>query len=311
MVRFVQRALDSIEGPVDELLVSPSGSMLDESEVPLDARRSIFELMASFRAPKVCIETRAETVSQDTLDELSATIPGKGIAVEMGVESSSPWVRRFCINKMGTANAFSHAVGLLKERRMRVYANLALGNAFLSPAEAVADASRSVEWVLENGADLALVFPMHVKPYTLLEWLYRRSWYHPPSLWSLVEVLVRTKSTSLLAVSAAWFRCDHARELGMLASPSSCDRCRTRLLDRLSDFRAAPGAKTLSRLASESCECRAEWQLQLGRTPAGSLPERVLACYDELATGLGLSEWWAIHRHDIADEMWRDAPVLA
>jgi len=99
MVQSVESALESIVEPVDELFVSPSGSMLDPAEVSPAARRAIFRRMASFRAPKVCIETRAETVTPATVEEVASTFAAKSVAVEIGVESSSPWILRFCINK--------------------------------------------------------------------------------------------------------------------------------------------------------------------------------------------------------------------
>ena len=175
-------------------------------EVPPRVRRGSCEMANAFPCSKFSFETRAETVTPEIVEELVATMDGKPIAVGMGLESSSSWVRRFCINKLSDASAYEVAARLLHERGVGVYANACLGSAFLSPAEAIDDARATTEWALDNGADMALVFPMHVKAHTLLDWLYQRGDYQPPSFWSLVAVLSEIKPEYLSRVNISWYR---------------------------------------------------------------------------------------------------------
>ncbi len=311
MVESVRLALESIPGPVDELLVSPSGNMLDPVEVPDAARRAIYRHMASFRAPKLCVETRAETVTVELVEELANAFPGRGVAVEVGLESSSPWVQHYCINKSITQESFCAATSVLTAHGMRSYANVSLGAAFLSDAEAVEDACRSVRWALLNGADLAVVFPMHVKPRTLLAWLHHRGLYHSPSLWSLVEVLNGLEPESLPRVNISWYRCDYGSSEAPLRSPTTCPRCQGRMLTLLDRYRAEPSQSTLCELNSEECECKEVWRQQIAVVPSPALPDRVLHHYECLAHYFGLSEWWTAHGEEIRASALQDYPTLS
>ena len=205
MVEAVRQGLAAIKMEVGELLVSPSGSMLDPKEVPHDARRRIFALIRDYPAARFAFETRADTVTTEAVDELVASVPGKGLAVEIGLESSSAWVQRFCLNKKSRPRQFATAANLLGSRGIDVYANVLLGVPFLTPVEAIQDCVRSVHWALTHGALAVVLFPVHVKPYTLLAWLYERGIYQPPSLWSLVESLRQVGPDLIHQVTISWY----------------------------------------------------------------------------------------------------------
>src|SRR5439155_1439414 len=99
------------------------------------------------------------------------------------------WVQRYCVNKGNEPSQFVDAARQVKSRGMHLYSNVALGLPFLSARESVEDATRSVLWSLANGADVVDLFPIHIKPYTLTEFLHHQGWYSPIPLWGLVEVL--------------------------------------------------------------------------------------------------------------------------
>lgn len=310
MVEAVREALRTIREPVDELFVSPSGSMLDPAEVPVEARRHLLELMASFPSRKVCVETRPETVTGAVAAELATALSGKTVAVEMGLESSSAWIQRFCINKTCAPVDFCRAAASLSEHGIRVYANICLGAPFLSAEEAIADARQSTEWALTHGADLAVVFPLHVKPYTLLAWLHERDHYRPPSLWSLVEVLSRLDPALLSRVTVSWYRRDYGPGAHLIQSPTTCPQCLPRVLRWLDRFRESPSRRSLQPLIAEQCECRVLWREEVAAVPQKTLPVRVLEQYDKLAEDFGLSEWWTEHRAIVRSEALQSAPVV-
>ncbi len=182
---------------------------------------------------------------------------------------------------------------------------MCLGAAFLTPVEAIEDATRSVKWALGHGADLAVVFPMHVKPHTLLRWLHDRGLYSPPSLWSLIEVLARIEPELLPRATISWHRNNNGPAAGSVVSPTTCERCRERVLAMLDRFREEPSVATLADLRSQECKCKERWREDILRLPEVTLPERVCLQYDWLARDFGLSEWWAAHgegiRADVLD----------
>ena len=300
MVGFVREGLASINRPITELYVSPSGSLLDELEVPAEARRSILRMVNGFPSERFSFETRPITVTQSVIDELHELVPSKQIAIGFGLESANPWVLRNCINKTGANDEFASAAGRLLD--IDLYANVSLGSAFLSPAEAVEDTVRSAEWALEHGADIVLVFPMHVKRYTLLEWLYQHGLYEPPSLWSLIEVLQRLESSCIPRVSISWYRSDYGADPNIVASPATCPQCEEDVTATLDEFRANSSLGAVNRLRELECECRKAWGEQL-KMPADPLTERVFGVYRLIAKEIGLTDWWEENASALAAEM--------
>lgn len=158
-------------------------------------------------------------------------------------------------------------------------------------------------WALEHGADVALVFPMHVKPHTLLEWLATNDRYRPPSLWSLVEVLTRIEPGLLPRVSTSWYRSDYGAGSRVLLEPTTCERCRRRVVGLLDRFREALDRATVAALAAQTCTCRDVWREEVETTNAVPLPERVIAHYDLLARSFGLDAWWQAHRTEMVQSL--------
>ncbi len=309
MVESVRQGLERVPRGVDELYVSPSGSLLDPVEVPHRARRLIYELVASFPCSKFSLETRAETVTPEAVDELVAAMGARRVAVGMGLESSSPWILRFCINKKGHPTNFEAASQLLRGRGVGVYANVSLGPAFLTTSEAIDDACQTVQWALNHGADMALVFPMHVKGHTLLAWLHQRGLYRPPSLWSLVEVLARIEPEFLPRVTISWYRNDYGDGPQVVVSPSTCPRCRPRVLESLDRFRENPTSSAVAHLVAQECECKDAWRTEMEEAPERALPERVLDQYEQLARAFNLMDWWSARDEEIrAEVLGLDAP---
>lgn len=294
MVGAVRHALESLDRPVDELLVSPSGSLLDPREVPPAARHRIYDLMAAYPAPMILIESRPEWVTQEALAELrNSQPPGRRIAVEIGLESVDPWIRQYCINKGGVLDDFIRAVRLARDTDIEVYANVCLGTAFLTAPEAIDDAVSTVRWALDNGANRAVVFPVHIKPYTLLDVLCARGDYTAPSLWSLVEVLRRLGNEFLPCVEIAWHRSYYDRDDKIRRSPDSCPHCRDTVLRHLDQYRATQAAEVIAALSTFPCACRTHWAEELAAATEGDRAERVAAAYQALAPTFGLEGWLA------------------
>lgn len=292
MVEFVRAGLDSIVGPVDELYASPSGSLLDPIEVPPEARDRILALVNEFDVAKFSFETRAETISEDAVQDLIRLLPGKRIAVGFGLESANAWVLRYCINKPDQPAALRVAARLLREVGIEVYANVSLGPVFLTASESIADTVNSVEWALANGADIALVFPTQVKPFTLPAWLLERGRYRPPSLWSLIEVLNSIDASLVPRVTISWYRSDYGEDPGVIASPTTCPVCEADVLAALDRFRADPSPDSVSRFDALSCACRIEWRRSVDAQPELSLPDRVIRHYETLVREFRLEDWW-------------------
>ena len=289
IVAAAKEGLDAIDRPVRLLDVSPSGSMLDPGEVPPEARREIFALMA--RVPgveRMIVETRAETVTDEILDEMKTAFGRKRISVELGLESSSPWVLRYCVNKGGLRDTFVAAAQRNRSRGIVTIANVSLGIPFLNAAEQIDHAVETCHWAHQNGADMVAVFPVHTKTHTLAGVLHQLGAFAAPSLWALAEVLKRVEPRLQPKTIPAWYRPQFS--LGIVASPDSCPHCKPRLLELLDEFRMSFDPARLTALQRYDCACKEAWRESLGQAASTKpLPERVADAYDRLAAGLDAS----------------------
>ena len=105
-----------------------------------------------------------------------------------------------------------------------------VGTPFLSPAEAIEDAVRSVRWSIAHGADVAVLLPIHVRPHTVAGTLFGLGRYRSPSWWSLVEALRRLGPELSETVSISWYKNYTTDEF--LDSPDTCPACHDRVLAR-------------------------------------------------------------------------------
>lgn len=310
MVAAVEKGLAALDRRVAVLVVSPSGSMLDPREVPPAARRQIFALMARVPETKlILVETRADTITTGVLTEYRAALPGAVIGIQMGLETASAWIERYCVNKGSQTARFARAAQLIAQHDIAVAANVSVGTAFLSPAEAIADAERAVRWALGNGVDQVMLFPLHVKPHTLLAELYHIDVYRAPSLWALVEVLRRLGPELASKTNLSWYRFESPA--AVIASPTSCEKCRERVLACLDEYRASLSYHWVEELCRMDCLCKTAWEHSLVM-PTRALPDRVIEAYDLLSRRLYLQPLWRRLRPELEAELRQSfVPIVA
>jgi archaeosine synthase beta-subunit len=292
-VQSVRTALETLTKPADELMVSPSGGMWDPREVPTDALIPIYKLAADAKPRRFFVETRAETVSEERVRELKKAFPDIELAVELGLESSHDAVLAFCVNKGSSSKQFERAAEVLRAHGIHVYANVSLGTAFLDRPTAVHDAVATVRWALSHGATNAVVFPLHVKPFTLLEFLHRHGRYRSVSLWDLVEVLYVLGPDLSPRVEIAWYKSYYDTADKVTTSPVGCDRCTERLVEELDHYRATQRYEVVAELEGTRCECG--FPRLFGTAPLPSddqLASSVLDHYALLASRLHLGTAW-------------------
>ncbi len=97
MVDAVREAVAEVRVEPHELMISPSGGMWDKHEVTEAAVREMYVLARAANPGKFMVETRAETVSGARLAEMQEALPGVRLAVEVGLESHSDAVLRYCV----------------------------------------------------------------------------------------------------------------------------------------------------------------------------------------------------------------------
>lgn len=286
MQQAVARALAELPVEPAELMVSPSGGMLDEREVPRLARTAIFQEMSRSKSELLMIETRAETATAARLQEFRDAFPDRALAIEFGLESSSPWISEFCVNKGAEPERFVTAAAAARARKIAVYANVCVGTAFLSEREAVEDAVQTARWAWANGASRVVLFPLHVKRFTLLHELHQAGRYAQTSLWTLVECLHRLGPGNSHRLEIAWYKTYYTQESKATFPPTTCAQCVSQVVEQLDRYRQTLDFAVVEELAAFPCPCREQWQRGLCADEPLPLSARVGRAYEFLGSTL-------------------------
>jgi len=284
------------------LLVSPSGSMLDEWEVPAQAREGIWQLVRNTNCLTYVCETRVETITDAKIKQFAEIFNNKIACIEVGLETSNPWISKFCVNKALLMEDYIHSMSVLRKYHVLSIANVIVGSPFLSTKETIDDAVKTVQWALSHGTDKCTIFPVHVKRWTLVEWLWKNEQYKPVSLWSLIEVLRRLGPSLAQRVTISWYRLyiekmekgrlDSSTDLDYLSSPTTCPLCQSRVISLLDTYRDNNEFSVIEELSNIECECKDTWHSTIEASEPLSLPKRVINAYEAIGRDVLGERWW-------------------
>ena len=302
--------------PQTTLLLSATGNMFDDWEVPALAREAIFEYVRGIETAAVLCESRAETLTGECVGRFAQVFDDRLTGIGIGVESANPGILKFCVNKELDLGVFRDAVGLMAEHNVQSTANVLLGIPFLSEDESIRDASSSLISVLDLGADQGILFPVLVRPHTVVGWLWEHGLYEPSSLWSLVEVLLRLGPERARHVTISWYKDYYAgdireEELGslpVLAAPTTCPSCIDRVMSHLDAYRDSGDFGVVRTLDSLSCACHDAWRERVSRPQGVALPARLIESYELMARGVLGDAWWEEHGTLVAQDVTASKP---
>jgi radical SAM enzyme (TIGR01210 family) len=230
-VSGLKAALAHAACAVREILLGTCGSILDHREMAQPVLNAVLKAVYDSGIPTVILETHYTTVTPEILSRLQEALPGREIVMELGFESSDPWVLEHSLCKYMDLNALSDTVALIQSFGMGAVLNVFLGAPFLTPEQQLRDAENSIAWAVSHGASRAVVFPANIKPNTLLWQLYQENAYHRLSHWMLIELLWRLDDTLLEKVELSWY--GDRQEAGQcteILPPESCPECHPLLM---------------------------------------------------------------------------------
>jgi radical SAM enzyme (TIGR01210 family) len=235
-------------------------------------------------------------VTEERLSQMRRSLPGTDLAVEVGLESAYDPVLAYCVNKGSGVDTFSAAVRTVHDAGATMYANVSLGTAFLRRDTALRDAAGTVRWALDHGADTTVLFPLHIKPFTLLDFLHKRGRYEPMTLWDLVEVLGSLGPSVAGRVEIAWYKSYYDTSKKITTSPTGCSKCHYRLMTELDRYRATLDFTIIEGLAGSRCDCAPPPAADDPPESPDEIAATVVRHYDALAGDLGLREQWQVWR---------------
>jgi radical SAM enzyme (TIGR01210 family) len=234
-----------------------SGSFLNPEEIHAEARDKILTILNDIEAvEEVVVESRPEYVNREVLEDCCRHIPDKIFEISMGLESSSDEIKKNRINKGFLNEEFERAVLLIKELKndykITSKAYLFVKPILTSEKEAIEDAVTSAQYAEKVGVDRISFCPATIHKGTLMELLWRRGSYQPPWIWSIMEIIRRTRKSLKIPIIM------DTSGFGSRRGPYNCKKCNKKL--KSSIIRS-----NLDQSIPEEfeCKCKFKWEADL------------------------------------------------
>ena len=226
--------------------VYTSGSFLDPGEVDPEARDRILKLIGE-KSDKALVESRPEFVSKNALGQIRSMV--NNIEIAIGLETADDSIRERCINKGFAFKDFERACNTAREANASIRTYLLMKPPYLSEQAAINDTLVSIK-IAGPMSQTISINPMNVQRGTVVEGLWKKGFYRPPWLWSLLSVLERgSKITDARIISSP-------SGGGSRRGVHNCENCDAKILEAIEKFSLGGDRKFLEGMG---CTCKSRW----------------------------------------------------
>lgn len=291
----MERILKISDPAIKILLLCTNGSFLDSRQIEPALFRAILKQAAQCEMPVIEIETHYQDVTEKKLAQIKALLPQKSIVIEMGLETVRSMYQSKIIMKDIDLDAYADTIRCIRGFGFDVDINIMVGLPFLSPKEQFDDALHTVQWCVIHGGR-PILFPMNIKPYTLLMEAYHAGLYQPISQWTVLLLLDFLSIDILEQVTVAWY--GNREEIydgngERAVFPAACPACTAAIrefYDVLSTLSSGSTRKEhLTQLlgAARTCRCLEEARKTISQKPEGTFETQ----YAAFLSWLGGKNW--------------------
>jgi radical SAM enzyme (TIGR01210 family) len=260
----IQRAseyIDNIGDACDTLLLNTCGSCLCDEELPFEQLMNLVSAIAKTTVKRVILESHLAYATKEKLTSIVNVLNGKEVVLEYGQESTSPYVLQYCLNKPSMLHEFD-IIPTLQWRGVTIIANIVIGSPFLTVYNRINDAVDSIQTLLQKGIDEVVLFPVNIKPYTLVKYLYDNGYYKRVNANEIIKALCRFSSEELGRIDIAWFE-PQREELPAYSEqglgPQYCEKCGEIIFEHLLKYRDANNGTERKEILQEAemrmCDC--------------------------------------------------------
>lgn len=255
--------LEKYKEKTNILLIGTNGSVLDTKSFQFDFLCNALKIVNTFSYKTIIFETHFSTITLSVLQLLKELLPDKKIFIEAGLESSNDVVQKYCYAKRLPLDFVEKKIQIIHKLEMQVYINVILGAPFLSVKEQKQDCLDTIRWIIAHNC-YAVVFPLNIKPFTTIKYMYQKKIYYPISLWMLFDVLNSFSYTDLEHIDVTWYgnRLDGYIENGCeTIFPQTCNSCNNMLMTLFDEYNSLiNGEKRFSLLKgflkeNRACKC--------------------------------------------------------
>lgn len=200
---------------INTILINTCGSCLDTNELTIDEQESLLQWLSGQAVENIILETHMSTLSEYTVQRVRRMLPHKRLFFEIGLESTDRDVQFYSLNKPFSEKGRSIIIDRLHRYEAECIINVVLGAPFLNEEEQVCDVINSINHLLQEDIDYIMLFPINIKPNTLVWFLYNIGLYDIVDSNMIAEVLDALPEKSLTKVDVAWYG-EH-RESGVIS----------------------------------------------------------------------------------------------
>lgn len=257
----LERHIDEIKSDGEKMPIAvkifASGSFLNPQEVPKKARDEILDILAKIDEIKeVIVESRPEYVNEEVLEEIFSIIPEKIFEISIGLESQNDFIREEKINKGFTREDFEKAINIIakinndesNEYAAKSKAYILVKPILTSEKEAIEEAIATAKYSENVGVNRVSFCPATIHRGTLIERLWRKGAYQPPWIWSVVEIVNKTRKNLNIPIFM------DTSGFGSRRGPYNCKKCNKDLKYKIIDSNLDQ-----SIIEDYKCECKNEW----------------------------------------------------
>lgn len=277
----MDRILKNEPQPVDTLLLCTNGSFFDERQISRELFHAILERAGASDVPTIELETHYLDVTREKLELLKQLLPGKEIVIEIGLETIRMEYQENVIMKGIDLAVYGTVIDLIRSFGFGVDINIMVGLPLLSAKEQMEDVLHTIHWVISRKGRPVL-FPVNVKPYTLLMEVYHAGFYRVISQWLVPLILDALSEDELEQVIVAWYggrEENYGADSEPAVFPHACHVCSETILKFYREFAKFPSGEKRKKLlrqliAGADCQCLEQAREDVLREPEDTFEER-------------------------------------
>lgn len=253
----MEKAVKTCGAQTECLMICTNGSIFDEKQIPHQLLEAAIDISAQCNIPHIEFETHYQDVTQEKLSLIKEKLHHKIIIIALGLETTNQEYQNKIILKGIDLKKFNDTLAEIKKYGFQIELNIMLGLPFLSTYEQFTDTCNTLKWAFRSQCRPVL-FPVNIKPYTLLMEMFHTGHYTPISHWLLLLVLSTLTDEQLAQVVIAWYgnRIDNysSGELETIL-PTCCEKCLPIINRFYGDFVTTHSVKDKRRYLNKALEC--------------------------------------------------------
>jgi radical SAM enzyme (TIGR01210 family) len=264
--KFMLKGALNAHPEAETLAVYNGGSFTNSDEIPESFPEWLCGLVAeSSKIKQVFVESRPEFIDADKIHAMVCTLGAKTLKVGIGLECATDFIRENCVNKGFSLAQYNLALQILKNQGARALTYVFLKPLFLSEAEAIEEAVKTITYAFRHGSNEVALESAFVQKGTMMHRMFEQDQFKPPWLWSIIEVIRRTRHLGFVYIGG------FKDEPMPIAIPANCPKCSDRVKDALQRYRETYDMSVLDGL---DCDCEAQWTDEICKVYP-SLEERI------------------------------------